>query len=50
MENFLLYQATLAHDEMDLEGTLQLWPCTEWEDIEVEHHFLVNSIYIKENT
>jgi hypothetical protein len=24
MENFLLYQATLAHDEMDLEGTLQL--------------------------
>lgn len=46
MENVLLYQSTLAHDEIDLEGISQLQPCTEWHNIEVEHHFLVNSIYI----
>lgn len=46
MEKFLHYQSTLAHDKTDLEGISQLQPCTEWNNIEVEHHFLVNSIYI----
>lgn len=29
MENFLHYQTTFAHNEMDLEGISQLQPCTE---------------------
>lgn len=47
MENFLLYKATLAHDEMDSEGINSYGPCIEWEDTEDEPHFLVKSINIK---